>query len=304
MGLIADSDLAARIYIYPFSICELNRSTNAEEHVRRYYFEFDTLVEQGLDALIITGANVIAPTLDREPIWKPLIKVSDWAEDNVASILCSCLASHALIKHKYGIDRQPLPQKQWGVYSHEVQRSEHPLLRGVKAHFDTPHSRWNAITSLQLEQAGLSVLAESEEVGIHMAVSPDLFRIVYTQGHPEYDANSLLKEYKREVFRYQNGELESPPPYPENYLSEQAVEITGRFLDQWEKAASTDDVLPKFPEKEIAQSVVNSWKDAGESIFNNWLGLVHDLSSLDRHKQFAPRVDPDDPLTLRDSASV
>jgi homoserine O-succinyltransferase len=46
----------------------------------------------------------------------------------------------------------------------------------------------------------------SAQVGVHMAVSPDQFRAVYTQGHPEYDANSLLKEYKREVFRFLNGE--------------------------------------------------------------------------------------------------
>ena len=98
MGLVGASNLAARCYVYPFSIPELGRGAKAEEHISRYYFEFDSLVQQGLDALIITGANVVNPSLEQEPIWKPLIAVTDWAESHVASILCSCLASPRLVE--------------------------------------------------------------------------------------------------------------------------------------------------------------------------------------------------------------
>ena len=45
-----------------------------------------------------------------------------------------------------------------------------------------------------LEAAGLTVLIESDCGEMHMAVSSDQFSIVYFQGHPEYDWNSLLKE--------------------------------------------------------------------------------------------------------------
>ena len=231
IGLVGSCRQLAQFHVYPFSIPELNRGARAKEHIGQYYFEFAALAERGLDALIITGANVANPSLDQETFWDPLIEVARWAEDNVASILCSCLATHALVKHNHGIDRQPLPRKQWGVYSHRVNRPEHPLMRGINARFDAPHSRYNAVTRSQLEQAGLAVLVESGEAGVHLAVSPDQFRTVYFQGHPEYDASSLLKEYKREVFRYLDGELESAPPYPENYFSAQAIEIAGRFLD-------------------------------------------------------------------------
>jgi len=298
MGLVGSSNLSAKLYVYPFSISELNHDTKTEEHIEKYYFEFDDLAERGLDALIITGANVVTPLLDQEPIWMPLITVADWAEKHCASTLCSCLASHALIKHSYQIDRHHLPLKQWGVYSHEVVRPEHPLMNGVEARFDAPHSRWNEITRSQLEQAGLTVLVDSAQVGVHMAVSPDQFRVVYTQGHPEYDANSLLKEYKREVFRFLSGEMGSAPPYPENYLSSQAIEAANRYIEETSGAASPTDPLPEFPENEMAAHTTNAWRDTGKVIVSNWLDLIHELTNRDRRLQFAPGVDPKDPLQL------
>ena len=298
IGLVGSCKQMVQFYVYPFSIPELHRGVRAEEHIRQYYFEFAALAERGLDALIISGANVANPSLDQEIFWEPLLEVARWAEDNVASILCSCLATHALVKHNHEIDRQPLPRKQWGVYSHKVNRPEHPLMGAINARFDAPHSRYNAITKAQLEQSGLTVLVESPEAGVHLAVSPDQFRIVYFQGHPEYDASSLLKEYKREVVRYLHGELESAPPYPEHYFSAQAIEIAGRFIEQSEQAMRDGGAFPEFPEKELESRVDNTWGDTGRAIVHNWLGLVDQVTNLDRNSQFKPGVDPDDPLQL------
>ncbi|MCH8335396.1 MAG: homoserine O-succinyltransferase, partial [Proteobacteria bacterium] len=111
--LIGSCNQIAPFYVYPFSIRELNRGAAAEEHISQYYFSFAALMAQGLDALIITGANVANPSLDQEAFWKPLIEVVRWAESNVASIFCSCLVTHALVKYHHGIDRQRMPQKRW-----------------------------------------------------------------------------------------------------------------------------------------------------------------------------------------------
>ena len=97
-------------------------------------------------------------------------------------------------------------------------RPQHPLLSGINTRFDVPHSRYNAITREQFEAAGLGILIESAEAGVHAAVSADQFRHVYFQGHPEYDAISLLKEYKREVLRHFAGERDLPP-YPDHYIA-------------------------------------------------------------------------------------
>jgi homoserine O-succinyltransferase len=167
------------------------------------------------------------------------VKVVEWAEKHVTSVLCSCLATHALLKHLYGIERQPLPRKRWGVFGHRVCEPGHPLLREINTRFDVPHSRYNDISSAQFKAVGLRVLAEGEEGGVHMASSPDGFRIVYFQGHPEYDFNSLLKEYKREVNRFLTGELDAPPPFPEHYLGPDAERLTQDWVERAVRAPPT-----------------------------------------------------------------
>ena len=295
---VGASNQIAQFYVYPFSLPELDRGADAQAHIAKYYFDFGELAESGLDALIITGANVSNPSLDLEAFWEPLMKVVKWAESNVASVLCSCLATHAVVKHHHGIDRQRMGEKLWGVFSHRINRPGHPLMRDVNTRFDAPHSRYNEITREQLESAGLEVLVDSDIAGVHLAVSSDQFRTVYFQGHPEYDGVSLLKEYKREVARYFSGERSDKPPYPENYFSREAMDIAGQHLEQVETAAASGQPLPPFPDEALAARVDNTWGDTGKAIVNNWLGLVYNLTALDRRRQFMDGVNPDDPLSI------
>lgn len=294
--LVGSANPIAQFYVYPFSLPELNRSEKAEEHVRRHYFAFDELAEAGLDALIITGANVIEPNLVEEAFWEPLMDVVRWARDNVTSTFCSCLATHALVKHYHDIDRRHLPQKQWGVYSHRVTRPDHPMLRDVNTRFDAPHSRHNDVSRQQFENAGCHVLAESD-IGVHLAVSPDQFRILYFQGHPEYGAISLLKEFKREYNRYIAGERDRLPRLPENFFTADGERQAAALLDDLRETGR--EAAPEFPEAELLPCCDNTWGDTGKAIVNNWLGLVYQLTNLDRKRQFMPGVDPDDPLQLR-----
>ena len=298
MRLIGSSNQIAQFFVYMFTIPGLERSTQSKAYIQKYYDSFKNLKKDGLDALIITGANVANPRLELEPFWKPLQEVIDWATENVTSVLCSCLATHAIVKSLHRIDRQPLSNKRWGVYSHHIE-TEHPLLRDINTRFDVPHSRNNDISREQLEEAGFTILVDSLEGGVHMAVSPDQFRFVYLQGHPEYDRNSLLKEYKREVNRFINGERKDYPPHPDNYFNETA----GRLADEYQEIVN--DALKKgipvsdFPEKKIEKHLDNTWRDTGKAIFNNWLGLVYKLTHIDRKIPFIDGVNPEDPLGLK-----
>lgn len=296
--LVGSSNPIAQFYVYPFSIPELERGAEATQHIRKYYFEFEQLAADGLDALIITGANVSNPSLDQEAFWEPLIDVVRWAEHNVASIFCSCLATHALVRYYHGLKRRRLEQKQWGVYEHLLTDRRHPLLRDVNTRFDAPHSRYNDVSRAQFESAGLHVLAESPDVGVHLAVSPDQFRVVYFQGHPEYSAISLLKECKREVHRYIIGERTKRPRVPANYLTAAGEQLAAAHIEAVVRAVADGKTPPEFPEAELAAQTHNTWGDTGKAIVNNWLGLVYQLTSLDRHEQFMPGVDPEDPLGL------
>ncbi|NNC78273.1 MAG: homoserine O-succinyltransferase, partial [Woeseiaceae bacterium] len=221
-----------------------------------------------------------------------LIDVAEWAENNVASVLCSCLATHALLKHFHGIDRQPMQQKRWGVFSHRISDELHPLIRDINTRFDVPHSRYNDISREQLTAAGLNVLAESADGGVHLAVSPDQARVIYFQGHPEYDRVSLLKEYKREVLRFASGERKDVPPFPENYFPDAARQLIEPALAD---TAALADILDRAVEPHLD----NTWGDTAKAIINNWLGIVYQLTNLERTKQFMPDVDPDDPLNIR-----
>lgn len=273
--LIGSCNRIVQFFVHPFTVPGLNRGKDIQQYIQQHYSSFEFLQKRGLDALIITGANVANPTLEQEPFWQPLSEVIQWAERNVISILCSCLATHAIVKQLYQISRQPLPQKLWGVFPHKVIQKDHILLRDINTRFDVPHSRYNTIPRETLEAAGLTLLVENQLGDIHMAVSPDQLKIVYLQGHPEYDANSLLKEYKREVHRFWSNERATYPPLPENYFSEDALAMVERYAQEVQAAQSQGDGLPPFPEKQITPYLDNTWGDTGKAIFNNWLGLVY-----------------------------
>jgi hypothetical protein len=118
----------------------------------------------------------------------------------------------------------------------------------VNTRFDVPHSRWNDISRAQFEAAGLRVLVESEEVGVHLATSHDGLRMVFFQGHPEYDTISLLKEYKRDALLHVQGNLPSFPPFPEHYIARHEQAILLEWRDSLSHAARAGQALPEFPE--------------------------------------------------------
>jgi homoserine O-succinyltransferase/O-acetyltransferase len=295
MRLIGGSNQIVQLYVHCFTVGGLARGDATRAHIAEHYEDVSSIYANGLDALIVTGANVANPRLEEEAFYKPLSEVISWASENVTSVLCSCLSTHALMKYFHGIDRQRLPRKKWGVYSHRVVSTNHPLLRGINTRFDVPHSRYNAITPGQFEAAGLTILVESAEAGVHVAVSDDQFRRVYFQGHPEYDANSLLKEYKREVLRYFAGERDLPP-FPEYYFSEQAVDVIRAYLDRAHEAWAAGGSIPPFPETDVLPFIDNTWTDTGRAILDNWLGLIYRLTHIDRRRPFMDGVDPRRPL--------
>ena len=217
--LIGESNPIAQFYVHPFTLDALPRGEKAARHIAEYYEPFDKIRQEGLDALIITGATPIQPNLEEEPFWDPLAEVVEWAYENVTSTLCSCLATYAVLQARFHQHRCPLGFKRWGVYPHRVVDRKHPLVNDVNTRFDVPHSRFNEIYRKQFEAAGLHVLAEGEDSGVHLAVSADRFRMVFFQGHPEYDTISLLKEYKREVLEYIGGRRKDYPPFPDHFFA-------------------------------------------------------------------------------------
>jgi homoserine O-succinyltransferase len=296
--LVGACNQISQFHVHPFTISGLARSPAAQAHIDRYYESFEQIKADGLDALIISGANVTHDQLSKEDFWLPLTEVFDWAKQNVTSILCSCLATHALIEWCYGIRRTRLPAKRWGVFSHTLTDRTHPLVAEMNTRFDVPHSRFNEIFQSDMEQHGLLVLARSVEAGVHLAVSPDGFRIVFFQGHPEYDDVSLLKEYKREVLRYYHAEREDYPPFPEHYFNAQVQALLNDYAQYVKEAKQQAQTFPEFPESALLKHLDNTWRDTARAVFNNWLGKVYQITNQDRRLPFMDGIDPDNPLDL------
>ena len=296
--LVGACNQIAQFHVHPFTIDGLPRGEAARAHIARYYESFEKIREDGLDALIISGANVTHPHLPEEDFWEPLTEVFTWAKENVTSILCSCLATHALIQHCYGIERTRLPAKRWGVFAHRLTTRTHPLVAEINTRFDVPHSRFNEIFQQDMEAKGIKVLAVSPEAGVHLAVSPDGFRIVFFQGHPEYDDISLLKEYKREVLRYYRGEIDDYPPFPVNYFAPDLQRLFSDYQQHVIAARQAGGTLDEFPEQQALPYIDNTWRDTARAVFDNWLGKVYQLTNKDRRLPFMEGIDPENPLGL------
>ncbi|MFA5984622.1 MAG: homoserine O-succinyltransferase [Methylococcaceae bacterium] len=296
--LLSACNQIVQFHVHPFTINGLQRSPEAQAHIDAYYEPFEKIKLDGLDALIISGANVVGNELEKEDFWLPLMEVFAWAKDHVTSILCSCLATHAVIQHCYGITRTPLSEKRWGVFAHKLIDRKHPLVAEINTRFDVPHSRFNEVFQSDMEKHGIKVLAASKEAGVHLAVSPDGFRIVFFQGHPEYDNISLLKEYKREVIRFYQGDMATYPPFPEHYFNRQVRQHFTDYSERVIAAKSNAQPIPTFPEADILEELDNTWRDTGKAVFNNWLGKIYQLTNQDRRLPFMAGIDPNNPLGL------
>ena len=295
--LVGESNPIAQFYVHPFTLDAIPRGEKAAAHIAKYYETFEAIRGDGLDALIITGANVTGEDLSKEPFWEPLGEVIAWAWENVTTTLLSCLATHAVLHFRYGQPRVKQPAKRWGVFSHRVLDKRHPLVADVNTRFDVPHSRWNDVSRAQFEAAGLHVLVESEDVGVHLATSHDGLRMVFFQGHPEYDTISLLKEFKRDALLAAQGKLPMPP-FPDNYLRPLEQAILREWLDRLMAASRLGEPAPEFPETLVADKLDNTWHDTGEAVIGNWMGCMYQVTHRERSKPFMDGIDPNDPLGI------
>jgi homoserine O-succinyltransferase/O-acetyltransferase len=218
----------------------------------------------------VTGAEPKTASLMEEPYWATFQHVVDWAKENTQSSIYSCLAVHGAVLHLDGIERHPLPDKCIGVFAH-TKATDHPLMLGVPSRLRVPHSRWNEVQEASLAESGYAILTKSADVGVDSFVKQhkkSLF--VYFQGHPEYDAQSLLGEYRRDIGRFLRRESENYPTMPKGYFNKDSEETLVTF----EREALLDrrpELLASFPVDRLAQDLRNTWHSAATRIYRNWI---------------------------------
>lgn len=260
--------LSARVELRVFSIPDVPRGERGQTYVSEHCEPVDALWASEIDGLIVTGAEPRTPVLDEEPYWETLTQVIDWAEERTASSIWSCLAAHAAAHYLDGVTRRRFPEKLFGVFECG-KAAEHALVAGMPERWRVPHSRYNDLPERDLVAAGHEVLSRSPEAGADMSMRRGKSLFLFLQGHPEYDAPTLLREYRRDVGRFLRGERETYPPMPENYFDAGTAAALEGFRERALQTPSAD-LLAELPAPETI-APLHPWHDAAVSLYGNWL---------------------------------
>ena len=191
------------------------------EHMMMFYKDFQELSKQKFDGMIVTGAPIETMAYEEVEYWPEIKEIFDWARTHVTSTLYICWGAQAGLYYHYGVHKELLPEKMFGVFEHRVTRPANPLVRGFDEVFYAPHSRHTGISREDvLNCKALRILAESDEAGPFL-MSTENGRQIFVTGHPEYDKYTLDAEYKRDVGKglpiavpknyYPNDDPEQPP---------------------------------------------------------------------------------------------
>ena len=252
----------------------LARGTAVQQRVAEDYHPVDHLYSRRADGLIVTGTEPLADDLRAEPYWEALAELVGWAEDSTASALLSCLAAHAAAFLFDGIERHTLAVKCSGVFLQAI-RADHPLTEGLGGLVHMPHSRLNDLPTALLQADGYSNLIESPEMTWTVAVKDrGSCTFVLVQGHPEYSTTSLLREYRRDLRRFLEGERSAVPAIPVGYVDDESHQLLESFEARALANPTDPELMTSFPFEQVAQRLVNTWQDSGARLYANWLRLI------------------------------
>jgi len=261
-------DIVVRLRLY--ALPDVQREEWGRKHLSRLnYYSSEDLWNSRIDGLIVTGAEPRAPDLVLEPYWNTLAKVFDWAEHNTSSTVLSCLAVHAAVQHLDGIGRHSLADKCFGVFEFE-RSSGHQMIGGLPSRLQMPHSRWNEIREDALTSCGYEILVRGPDAGVDTFVKSRKSLFVFFQGHPEYDAWTLMAEYRRDIERFLKGEREAYPSMPRGYFDE----ASARALNALRDRALVDrrkELVGTFPTDLLVGKLKHSWRPAATQMYSNWL---------------------------------
>ena len=267
--LLKEAAGALDVRLRLFSLSAIERGEQARSRMAGFYDDAAFLQAANMDALIVTGAEPKSGDLRDEPYWPQLAHLIDWAETGTISTLFSCLAAHAAVLHLDGIARRPLARKLSGVF--ESRRVEDdPLFFNMAPVLAVPHSRRNDIAAADLTDKGYRILStlQDGQADIFTREPPGHSRFVFFQGHPEYDAGTLGREYLRDMGRFLRGEMAAAPAIPLHYFDRATEDRLAAT------AAAGDDALAPYAQIVGGALPRQEWRGNTVKLFANWLTLV------------------------------
>lgn len=231
---LANTPLQVRTHFITVSSHETKHTKKS--HLDTFYEPFCKVKDKYYDGMIITGAPVELMEFEEVDYWDEFCEILDWTKSHVTSTICLCWGAQAALYRQYGIKKHIMPEKVFGVFAHKVMHRRVPLVRGFDDIFYAPHSRH---TDIDIEAVksnkDLTILAESDEVGLLLCISND-GKYIYNMGHFEYDRLTLQKEFERDINR-------SDVQLPEHY----------------------------FLKDDPSKGPVLTWRAHGNAFYTNWL---------------------------------
>jgi len=237
----------------------------SKSHMDKFYIDFEEAKKEGLDGLIITGASVELMQFEDVAYWDELVKIMEWAKDNITSTLLICWAAQACLYHFYGLNKKTFKNKKIGIFKHShVSACPIPqknnkknndfvcqdLLRGIDDELWIPHARYTEIPRKDILKINdLKILIDSKEAGPHLIINRDA-SFVLAMGHFEYDRHTLDYEYKRDLKKGLNIKV------PKNYY--------------------VDNDATKLPKL--------NWRANAGVFYRNWINFIYQTTNYDIKK--------------------
>ncbi len=231
--------------------------------------------EYPLDALIVTGTESRAASMEDEACWPDLQKICDWAGENTRSTIWSCFSAHAAALHLDNIQRRPFPEKLSGIFEC-MKVSDHPIFKNMPAHWPAPHSRYNNLSEAELVAAGYEILSKSPLTG------PDCFikrhknsQFLFLQGHLEYGSEMLFSEYCRDLKRFALGQSMICPKPPQNYFDQTAL---AAFESATPEMLSSAEFISTATAK-----LGGDWQATARRLYSAWLAFIGEQKANAEH---------------------
>ncbi len=255
-----------------YTLSSVPRGETARQAIARSHEDIEALYARRADALIVTGSEPRADRLESEPYWDDFARLVDWARVHTISTLWSCLAAHGAVLRLDGVTRRRAREKITGVFACEVDANDWAT-RGAADSILVPHSRYNGLSRNALVERGYRISSWSGDVEVDCfwRREPSLF--LFIQGHPEYNADTLAREFRRDALRFLNGESDCFPSPPRNYFSNEAqtaldaLRLSADFFDRPRLARMLGQIIGN-------DEPSPTWANDAERLYRNWLELV------------------------------
>ena len=209
----------------------------SEEHMLAFYKTFDEIKRHRYDGLIITGAPVEMMDFEEVEYWEELCEIMEWSKTHVHSTFHICWGAQAGLYYHYGVPKYILDHKISGIFKHRMLNPKSRMVRGMDTYFNVPHSRHTTVLAEDIEKVPeLKIIADSDEAGVYL-VSNQSGSQFFVMGHSEYDADTLNREYVRDLGKGMN------PDIPKHY----------------------------YPDDDPSKEPPLTWRSHGQWIYSNWL---------------------------------